>query len=616
MAEDAAIGVIERAWEAFHRQDFEAARGLWAGVRALLPDHVVGYLGDALTRHQAGQFDAAEALLLDAASRFPDEHGPVSEYAWMAIHRRDWRAAIDRFAAARGRFPDVAFIHVGEIQALREIGRMADAEATASRARARFPDSPIGWEGEAQALRNQFEFAAAEAVLVDAIERFPAEPQFMLDHARLPLVTPHEQDKNWPDALERRERLLHTHPSFESGITAGIRMLVDAGQSDRAEQLGQSACAQFPNIVALAILHAETAVARGDIGEATTRYHHIGQRFPGLPDGAVGLGQMLARENKFAEAEATLLETIAAHPRSVSAAAAYAELATQQDNWTEAHRRWTENVARFPSEKIFLHRAYAANMRVSELDPQAAAIAMKFAPAPTPAPGSIDTNVRDLVMQFESLGGRGLGCEFGIFQRDCGAEPLGLLRFSDMPCDMLLFALRNRFGGVGLDENTELLVNPTPGGPGEYCTRDRRGMMFQRTFVYENDMSPERMRVSALRRLRFLADKLIDDLENAAKIFVYRISDRRLAPDEILALHDAIRAYGRGTFLYVQLQDGEHRNGTVELIRPGLLIGYIDRFKISPTDQLSAAPPTGSWLAICRAAHALWTETIPPSLPR
>jgi hypothetical protein len=137
-------------------------------------------------------------------------------------------------------------------------------------------------------------------------------------------------------------------------------------------------------------------------------------------------------------------------------------------------------------------------MHIAELRPEAheqLAFAMAEA-APKPDAGSTDQQVT----QFESLGGRGLGCEFGIFQRGCGAEPLGLLRWADMTHERLLFALDSRFEGVGSPEQTELFVSAIGGGRGEYCARDRRGVMFMRTFIHEDEVPFDKMHVSACRR--------------------------------------------------------------------------------------------------------------------
>jgi hypothetical protein len=96
------------------------------------------------------------------------------------------------------------------------------------------------------------------------------------------------------------------------------------------------------------------------------------------------------------------------------------------------------------------------------------------------------------------------------------------------------------------------------------------------------------------------------DFEEDNKIFVYRLTDRNLTAPEIDRLHRAMQIYGHNTLLYVRYADEAHPPGTVELAAPGLMIGYTDKFKISPDGQLSASPPSASWLAVCKRAHELW----------
>ena len=74
------------------------------------------------------------------------------------------------------------------------------------------------------------------------------------------------------------------------------------------------------------------------------------------------------------------------------------------------------------------------------------------------------------------------------------------------------------------------------------------------------------------------------------KIFVYRVTDRNLREEEIDSIWRAVRAYGDSTLLYVRYEDAEHPNGTVAIVKPGLMVGYMDRFKQLPTGELTAAP--------------------------
>jgi hypothetical protein len=207
-------------------------------------------------------------------------------------------------------------------------------------------------------------------------------------------------------------------------------------------------------------------------------------------------------------------------------------------------------------------------------------------------------------MDFESLGGSGHGCEFGVFQREFGAEPLGLLRWADLAPHLLAEALEREFEGVGLAENTVLFV-PSGDRP-EYWTRDSRYWMAMRTFVAADAVPEEQMREQVSRRLQFLRDKLMGDLQTGEKIFVFKVIERNLTDEEIGRLHATMRRYGDNTLLYVRYEDEEHPNGTVEVAADGLMIGYIDRFAFSKTDE-NLGPATESWTAVCKAAHSLWT---------
>jgi tetratricopeptide (TPR) repeat protein len=621
------------------QRDWPQAERLHAILRQRFPDQIGGYGGGVLALRELYRFDDADALAAEAAARFPDDVSLRIDHAWLAQSARDWNAAIDRWAAVRAAKPDFLDAYIQASRALRsswrheeaeallqaamqqfpdapepaseyasmalQLNRWDDAQARFQQLRERFPALPEGWQGGAAVSRNQFQLAQAEAMLEQAMTRFPQVPQFALDHAQLPVAPAFAREKNWPETLQRFDRLHAAFPSFEAGFIVGVRALNDAGQPLQAEALARSASERLTGSYTLATQYAEAAEDRRDWPQAIFRYSAVRDRFPDQPGGDVGLARVLAADGRFAEAETMLRETMARLPMQPAPFAEYAELATSQEQWAEALERWTAAQTRFPHEQQFAHRAYEARMRLTDADP-VAAVAAQLAPAPMPDPENTDHQVRDLAMQFESLGGRGLGCEFGIFQRDCGAEPLGLLRWADMPYDMLLFALRNRFEDVGSPEQTELFVSAVSGGRGEYCTKDRRGMMFMRAFVYEDQAPFDKMQVSAFNRLRFLTRKLIDDLEEGSKIFVFRLTDRDLTTLEIDELHAAMRAYGHNTLFYVRYEDEAHPNGTVQAVKPGLLVGYMDRFKMSRTDQLSSAPPTASWLAVCRNAYALW----------
>lgn len=637
---------IEQAWLAQARLDWPEAARHWDTVRGQMPDEEAAYTAGARALREQGRADEADRLLREAIARFPDRRPPLTEYAWLAHVRYEWLPSVERWAAVRARFPDHAEAYVLGARALAELRRYDEAESLIAQAmvllpnaaevavehawlayhqrrwpeamerfalvRQRFPDHVDGYLGGAMTCRDQSLLDEASAILLEGIERLPQQPRLMLDHALLPVYPIFDAQKNRPESLRRLERLRERFPTFEPGYLQGIRLLREMNQQAAAEALAQAGAERVPGSIELAVAFATDALQREDWSAAIERFGTVAARFPNSPDGSVGLGRALAQSGDFTAAEAALRETIQRFPHEPAPMAAFADVAVRRQDWAEAARRWEDAEARFPYEKAFSHRLYEARLRMMESDPavdptMAATMAAQFAPAPKPEASAVDRQVCDLVLQFESLGGRGLGCEFGIFQRDCGAEPLGLLRWADMPYEGIISTLESRFAGVGSEEYTELFLSAISGGRGEYCTRDRREMMFMRAFIYEDEVPFDKMYASSCRRLQFLSRKLIEDLEQGNKIFVYRLTDRNLSDAELDRLHAATRSYGDNTLLYVRYEDAEHPNGTVELVKPGLMIGYIDRFKMSRTGELSAAPPTASWLKACQNAFDIWT---------
>jgi hypothetical protein len=200
-----------------------------------------------------------------------------------------------------------------------------------------------------------------------------------------------------------------------------------------------------------------------------------------------------------------------------------------------------------------------------------------------------------LMMRFESLGEN---CEFGLAQRRCGAEPLGLLRFASAPLPVLLAGLRARFEGMGEPEQVDIQVS---GNRQEYLVVDKCFGFLYHPWVLVGEADPEDIRRREGKRLPFLRRKLIEDLEEANKVFVYR-GMHRLPQPLVLRLVAAMRAYGSTTLLWIELQDEDHPAGTVEWAAPGLLTGYIDRF--APAENAHALS-LDCWIAICRSALKL-----------
>src|SRR5262249_24719043 len=149
----------------------------------------------------------------------------------------------------------------------------------------------------------------------------------------------------------------------------------------------------------------------------------------------------------------------------------------------------------------------------------------------------------------ESLGEN---CELGFVQRHFGAEPLGLLRWAGISYGQLLDALDNDFAGVGTREYTMLKVNPANH---EYYTEDTRYSSSIDTFIDARAEAHDAVFERLCRRLSYLRDKLLNDLQQPEKLFVMNTGGM-LTEAEVRRLHAALRRHGPATLLYVRPHDG------------------------------------------------------------
>jgi hypothetical protein len=228
------------------------------------------------------------------------------------------------------------------------------------------------------------------------------------------------------------------------------------------------------------------------------------------------------------------------------------------------------------------HPAFPDPGRPPPADPAVAAEAARL-----PAP--------ELMLRFESLG---QNCEFGLVQRRCGAEPLGLLRFSSTPLPLLLAALEARFEGMGDPGTISAMVSANGR---EYMVKDQRFGFLYHAWVAAGEMTTEAVTRREMRRVPFLVRKLLDDLASGEKIFVFK-GMGAVPVEEVFPLAMAIRRYGPGTLLHVTLADEEHPSGTVAEEYPGFMVGYVDRF--APGDNAHDLE-LDQWVGICREACRL-----------
>ena len=642
--------LIEPAIRAAEAGDWPEALRHWHDVHARFPDHPVGPANAAAALRALGRLDEAEALLRKITPHFSDSIDIAVNYALVAQLRADWPEALRRWQHVQARFPDHPAGHAGTGAILREVGRLAEAEATLSAAQNRFPDSldiaanralvaqlqgdlvgsldrwravqerfpdhPAGFGGAAGVLRQQDRLDEADAITTAALARFPDSIEVAVNHA---LVAQARAD--WPEALARWQAVRERFPDHPSGTVGAGIALREMARLDEAEALLAPLLARFPGNAEVVVNHAAIATARADWPEAVRRWRAALAAHPQHAAIHAGAGTALREAGLLDESEALLQAAVDRFPPSADLLVGFAQTASLRRDWPAALRRWDAAKALFPNnaaimlgrgDAIWLSRMDAADdgAEAAHGAPSAGAAAYDgtihaaapFQRDPTrAAPGSEAEAgaLRELLMQFESLGDN---CEFGSVQRQAGAEPLGLLRFVSIAPEGLLKLLETGFEGVGDPANTTLDLQ----AHGEYFLTDTRGLFQMHTFMKPNQVEPVRFREQQCRRLRYLAGKLVDDLTRAEKIFLFKRSYGQMSDETVARLHRAMRQYGDTTLLCVRLQDEAHPTGSVERAGDGVMVGYIDKFV--PLDRLSDVSFDG-WYRLCRGAHALWKGT-------
>jgi hypothetical protein len=301
------------------------------------------------------------------------------------------------------------------------------------------------------------------------------------------------------------------------------------------------------------------------------------------------------------EAETFLLTGMERFPDDIAIAREYARAADYRQDWSEALRRWDALVTRWPQDRTVLEGRgeTEARQRLIEIDnpKRISTVAVDHQPVDRRSQGR--TEEGDLLMQFESLGEN---CEFGLVQRHFGVEPLGLLRWVSLAPESLCRALEERF--AGLDDPEELEVKLIGS---EYHMYGSQYQMRMHTYISESEYkgSPKELHAQFFRRLRYLKDKLLDDLRSAEKILVWQSGVGSLLSEEtVYRMQHAVLKYGDNTLLVVRRHDNQSRPPIIEQRRPGLLFATLHQIdKLTGRDgKVRVSSPFDGWLTLCRNA--------------
>ena len=377
-------------------------------------------------------------------------------------------------------------------------------------------------------------------------------------------------------------------------VAAALRT---AEHLELADFVLMDAMQRFADSSELAAEYAWVAHHRHDWQTAAERWSAVRKRFPDISMAYWMEGALLLKHlYEFDKAEDVLREGVRRFPEHVDIAIGYAELANAKESWSVARERWRELAKQYPEHPAIREGASKAVYgQAMEAVESGIGKVVSTDPTLTAQVGKHERRDRaNLMSRFISIGEN---CEFGLIQRHFGAEPLDLLRWNAIKIDALIKALDNRFEGVGERSNTALTVHN-----GEYVLHDHRYGMVMHTFLdaAAQRKSAQQIEHDMCNRAEYLKEKLIQDLCQAERIFVYK-SYPSCTSDSVENLLKSLNRYGPNTLLYVAENEGQ-QPGVVQHIGDKLFLSCLDR--AARTDQDWSSLPFGTWANICSQVAA------------
>jgi len=625
---------IEHARLAESRRDWATADMLWRQAEERFPASLGIRIGHVNAVREAGDLTKTSDLLADAARHFPADVQIDVGQAMLDEAKEDWRAAHQSWRRCIALAPDVESHYVRCATALfnaedkpqaveilecgrrtlgdrpvflRELGGLADRGFDWKEAVRRYRDYLASCPGHhdafvrlALALTADGRLAEGETLLRDAIDAHPDLPELSVAYARIALRA---GSSGGPSYLSRAGAAFERFPDFAECSIVLADALAIARRPDEAEAVLKTARARFPTNGSVAQQLAMLLARQSKWDDAIAVYSAIRTDFPLDAKTMLEYANALVAARRWADAKDIISKSLEMFPNFGAFHVARLDIAIANDELDSA----TDICKLIDTE---FSTSFDIRSSLSERRGQLLGMGL-YLPDASAAPAiqslsgtSVTIKPEDIVSHFESLGGAGMGCEFGLFQRACSAEPLGLLRWTDMQPAALADALETEFQGVGEPDQT--VLGALGGDHVEYYAADKRFGMRMHTFIAVRSVPYDKMFAQTCRRLSFLKSKLLDDLHAGNKIFVYKNAMRPLNDAEIERLYQGIRRYGNNTILYVRRETADNPCPRVMSPSPGLLIGHIDRFAWLDDSGTTGGLPRLSWADIIVNAYRIW----------
>ena len=308
---------VEHARLAERRGDRLAALERWAAIRARMPDADIGYTEGAKVLLDAGQVEEADALTAQAMEAWPDNAAIARTWADLAVRRKAWPEALERWNKIRRLLPNMPEGYVQGARTLEAMGR--DAEA--------------------------------DTMLGEGVDADPSH--FGLTQAWVDLAM---RRQDWPEAVARWQVARARFPLEKRCYTDGARALVEAGRFAEADALLSEGIQRFPGMVDVYFHWAHLAPRTQPPDEVLARWSHFREVFPGHPAGYTFGAWYLRELDRVDDAECLAALGIERLPNQPEVWLTWGEVAQRRGDLASAIARYTEGVGRLPDHRELTRR--------------------------------------------------------------------------------------------------------------------------------------------------------------------------------------------------------------------------------------------------------------------
>jgi len=290
----------------------------------------------------------AEMMLAAVLTRFPASERIWVDYAAFAERRRDWNEACRRWNDVRVRFPYLSRGHTGLAEALRQLGKLAEADTVLGTARELWSkDGEIAVVYASLAAERK-DWAEADVRWASVRAAFPDRLEAYTEGAKAACsYDPHEP------ACEIMVRALKHFPRSPAVLGACAEIaaaLSRARRFDEAEKLLAATLDAFPSDARVWMDYAQAAERRQDWTAAVQRWQEVRKRFSDRTDGYYSGILALRRAANPDDAEKLAVDATRHFPDDFRFWHEYALSAHLRRDWDEAIRRYAALRDKFPNQ--------------------------------------------------------------------------------------------------------------------------------------------------------------------------------------------------------------------------------------------------------------------------